>query len=225
MDYIKRNQKGGENPICSRPITRCGDIIMSEVSDAVGRMDTAAAVKAAEGMDEDEAEAAVREAVFKAEKEYTTGRTTFPKLMGTVKAAYEVREALGIPRPDLGRAVIATLDVHTEGRNLMTLLLGIEGFETDIVEEGMMPDDIAARCRQEGVTACVVSGEFASIDTKMRAVDHELRKLGIRDRIIFCCGGQPVSEEGARRAGADVFDQNGAESVRKLRDAVLARKA
>lgn len=198
---------------------------MSEVSDAVGRMDAAAAVKAAEGMDEDEAEAEVREAVFKAEKEYTTGRTTFPKLMGTVKAAYEVREALGIPRPDLGRAVIATLDVHTEGRNLMTLLLGIEGFETDIVEEGMMPDDIAARCKREGVTACVVSGEFASIDTKMRAVDHELRKLGIRDRIIFCCGGQPVSEEGARRAGADVFDQNGAESVRKLRNAVLARKA
>ncbi len=198
---------------------------MSEVSDAVGRMDAAAAVKAAEGMGRDEAEAEVREAVFRAEKGYTAGKTVFPKLMGTVKTAYEVREALGIPRPDLGKAVVATLDIHTEGRNLMALLLGIEGFETDIVEEGMMPDDIAARCRQDGVTACVVSGEFASIDTKMKAVDSELRKLGIRDRIVFCCGGQPVSEEGAKRAGADVFDQNGAESVRKLRDAVLARRA
>ncbi|MGI6009752.1 MAG: cobalamin B12-binding domain-containing protein [Methanomethylophilus sp.] len=197
---------------------------MAELSRAIEKGDMQAALEAARALGNEGAEAEMEELILDCERKYVKGTMNFPAMMGTVKKVYSVREELGIPRPDLGKAVVATLDIHTEGRNLMSLLLGIAGFETDIVEEGMMPDDIAQRCLPEEVTACVVSGEFSSIATKMKAVNDELTKLGIRDRIVYCCGGQPVSDSAAIKAGADVFDQNGAEAAKKVKDAVLARK-
>lgn len=160
-------------------------------------------------------------AITEAGKRYESGRLMFPQFMNTVRTAYAVREELGIPRPNMGKAVVAALDNHTEGRNTMALFLGIAGFETNIVEMGMMEDDIVGFCKEPDVTVCCVSGEFASVASKIKRIGDLLTEAGLRGKVIYNAGGMTVSEEAAERAGADVFSRSGAESTLLIKKKVL----
>ena len=203
---------------------------VEEIRKAVIGMDMKGALDAvkrtvSEGMSLEEADLeGIDGAIAEAGRKYESGKLMFPQFMNTVRAAYAVREELDIPRPDLGKAVVAALDVHTEGRNTMALFLGVAGFETNIVEMGMMEDDIVGFCKEPDVTVCCVSGEFASVSSKIKKIGDMLTEAGLRDRVVYNAGGMTVSEEAAERAGADVFSRSGAESVFLIKNKVLERK-
>ncbi len=163
-------------------------------------------------------------AITEAGRRYESGRIVFPQFMNIVRTAFAAREELDIPRPDLGKAVVAALDNHTEGRNTVALFLGIAGFETNIVEMGMMEDDIVGFCREPDVTVCCVSGEFASVSSKIKKIGDLLTGAGLRGKVVYNAGGTTVSEEAAERAGTDVFSRSGAESVFLIKKKVLERK-
>lgn len=203
---------------------------VNDVAEAVIRADPRSALDAvkktlSEGVSLEEIDSeGIDRGIVEAGKKYESGRLMFPQFMNTVRTAYMVREENDIPRPDLGKAVVAALDIHVEGRNLMATLLGIMGFETQIVEMGMMEDDIVGFCKAPDVTVCCVSGEFASVASKIRKIGEMLVSAGIKDRIVFNAGGMTVSEEAAMKGGADVFSTSGSEAAFLVKKKVLEKK-
>ncbi len=72
---------------------------------------------------------------------FRTGRVPMLQFM---KSMIEIKERAGVPsvEPELGKAVVAGRARHTEGRDIMAILLGAYGFETIVVDRDSSIEDI-----------------------------------------------------------------------------------
>lgn len=122
----------------------------------------------------------------------------------------------GHTRPELGRAVVSARDRHTEGRDLIAILLEMNGFEVVRVGPDTSLEDTVTLCADPDVTVLCVSVQSTARCTELRKVPGMLEGLGVREKIIFNAGGGPVSEAIAQECGCDVYSHEAVESVRKI---------
>jgi len=203
---------------------------MNDVEKAVRSRDSEAAVAAASDMLASGVSAnriyweGAYAAIYAAEKDAEIGKIGLPVLLQTVKVADAVKEAVKFEKPDLGRAITCTVDSHTDGRNLMALLLGIAGFDVVILEKDRTEIDVANFCAEPDVTVCTASAEFCTPGNKLKTLVQALKDEGVRDKVVFNAGGLPVTHAAAKDLGSDVHSDSAADSVKQILEMVMDRK-
>ena len=126
--------------------------------------------------------------------------------------------------PALGTAVVASFSRHTEGRDLISLLLEANGFKTIRVERDTSVEDIVRLCGDDDVTVLCLSVQATWDLENIRKADRLLKEAGIRDRILLNAGGGAVSEQVARKYGCDVFAETAVKTCKMIREAIAGKQ-
>ena len=142
-----------------------------------------------------------------------------------VVAAEVMKEGLKVVNPylkgnssdGLGKVVIATVegDYHDLGKNIVTSLLRVQGF--DVVDLGVdVPTDRIIDAVKEHQPAVVGMSALLTLTMpKMGEVIEALKMADLRQRVKVILGGTPVTEEFAESIGADHRAANALEGVKK----------
>ena len=120
----------------------------------------------------------------------------------------------------LGVAVFGTVkgDIHDLGKTLAKIIFEVEGFE--VVDLGV---DVSVEAFVEAVEKynARIIGVSALMTTTMieqRRVIEELKKKGLRGRVIVIAGGAPVTEEWVREIGADICGDDAFKALKKVKE-------
>ncbi len=155
-------------------------------------------------------------------EEFDSGRLP---LMLFMHRAHEIRDKYGGFTRDsrLGKAVVASMERHTGGRDLVACLLDIMGFDVIVTDIDLPLEGIVDLCRDPEVKAVCIS--ILMIHECRCAINlaERLKEEGIRDRIVYNAGGYAVTEEVAKQAGCDVFSLRAIEAVKMIKEEVLRK--
>lgn len=114
-----------------------------------------------------------------------------------------------------GRIVIGTVekDIHSLGKNIVKAGLIAAGFDvhdlgTDVPVENFVK-------KAEEINADIVASSTLMLSTMehMADIEEELKKAGIRKKVRTMIGGGPISEDFARRIGADAYAKDVKEAI------------
>ena len=142
--------------------------------------------------------------------EFSKGTAFLPELIAAGHAMSKAVEVIkggvpGLGLGDKGVFVIGTIfgDVHDIGKNIVKICLEGAGFRVVDLGTDVHPESFAQACREYkadlvGISA-LLSSTMLNIEQAIRAVRKESPKV----RILV--GGAPLTEEYARKLGADGF--------------------
>jgi 5-methyltetrahydrofolate--homocysteine methyltransferase len=129
-------------------------------------------------------------------------------------AARAMQAGLEILRPalvqsglnPLGKVAIGTVkgDLHDIGKNLVAMMLEGAGFEILDLGVDVAPETFLEAARS-GANMIGLSALLTTTMRNMEAVIRAIEEAGLRDRVKIIIGGAPVTDEFARRIGADAF--------------------
>lgn len=151
-----------------------------------------------------------------------------------VVAAEVMKEGLKIVNPylkgdsaeRLGKVVIATVegDHHDLGKNIVTSLLRVQGF--DVIDLGVdVPTDKIIDAVKEYQPAIVGMSALLTLTMpKMGEVIESLKKANLREKVKVILGGTPVTSEFAESIGADYKAVNALEGAKKCVEWVSAQE-
>ena len=131
-------------------------------------------------------------------------------------AMEEVRPALrGGGTPARAVVVLGTVrgDIHELGKNLAAVVFEAEGFEVVDLGVDVPPEKFAEAVEKYGARVVGMSALMTTTMLEQRNVIEELKRRGLRDRVIVVAGGAPVTEEWVREIGADVWGRDAFEAV------------
>ena len=147
-----------------------------------------------------------------------------PDVLMAAKAMYAGMEELkpllvrdGVPT--LGTIVIGTIqgDLHDIGKNLVSIMLRGAGFEVIDLGNDVAPQRFVEAARRHDARLIGMSALLTTTMPAMSQVVELIRKEGLAGRIKTIIGGAPVSEEFARRIGADAYGYDSASAVDLVR--------
>jgi methylmalonyl-CoA mutase cobalamin-binding domain/chain len=115
-----------------------------------------------------------------------------------------------------GKVLLATIqgDVHDIGKNMVNLMLTVNGF--DVVDLGVdvAPTKIIEKAEQEEVDIIGMSSLLTSCLPYMKDVVDLLKTKGLRDKYKVIIGGAAPTADYASKMGVDAQGHSAAEAVR-----------
>jgi len=136
-----------------------------------------------------------------------------------------MQDALEIVQPHIaveelrspGTLIIGTVkgDLHDIGKNMVIAMMRSAGFE--IVDLGVDVQKEAFADAVEKTDGKVIVAMSALLTTTMAYMEdvvRELEKRGLRQRVKVLMGGRPLTEELARKMGADGYAKDAVSAVR-----------
>ncbi|MGW8181792.1 MAG: cobalamin B12-binding domain-containing protein [bacterium] len=119
----------------------------------------------------------------------------------------------------LGKVLLATVqgDLHDIGKNMVGLMLKVNGFKVIDLGTNVSPADIVARAEQEGVDIIGMSALLTTCLPYMKDVCDFLEGKGIRDKYPVIIGGAATHPEIAEEIGANSHGGSAAEGVEKCK--------
>jgi len=126
----------------------------------------------------------------------------------------------------LGKVVIATVegDSHDLGKNIVTTLLGIYGFEVVDLGKDVPTDKIIDAVKECKPDILGLSALLVVTMPKMGEVIEVLKVAGLREKVKVIVGGSPVTPEFAESIGTDHCAANALEGVKKCMEWVTPRQ-
>lgn len=124
----------------------------------------------------------------------------------------------------LGKVIIGTVkgDLHDIGKNLVGMMIKGAGLEViDIGVDVSATKFIDAAEEQEADIICL-SALLTTTMPRMKEVIEELNFRGLRDKYIVLIGGAPVTEEYAKKIGADGYTPDASTAAEKAKELVSA---
>ena len=126
----------------------------------------------------------------------------------------------GEPQARLGKFILGTVegDLHDIGKNLVGIMLESVGFE--VIDLGV---DVPASAFIQAILEhkdCKMVGISALLTTTLGAMERTVDAIttaGLRSQVKIFVGGAPVTDEIARRMGADVYTPDAASAARTAR--------
>lgn len=119
-----------------------------------------------------------------------------------------------------GVVVIGTCagDIHDIGKGIVATMLRISGFEVYDLGRDVPPAKFVEKARE--VNADIIASSTLMTTTMMgqKAIEEELRKAGLRQKIKTMVGGAPVNQNWANKIGADAYGENASEAVQKAKE-------
>jgi len=143
-----------------------------------------------------------------------------PELLISARA---MKQALELIRPLLlaqgaqpvGRVAIGTVkgDLHDIGKNLVGLMLEGAGFEVINLGVDVTPDAFVNSVKTDAPDIIAMSALLTTTMPSMDATIAALESAGVRKQVKVMIGGAPVTEEYARKIGADGFADDASRAV------------
>lgn len=120
----------------------------------------------------------------------------------------------------IGKVVIGTVkgDIHDIGKTIVTTLLRSAGFEVIDLGVDVSAEKFIESIREADADILAMSALLTTTMPYMGEVVKGLEENGLRGKVTVIVGGAPLSEDYAKKVGADLYAVDAVEAVRKLRD-------
>jgi trimethylamine corrinoid protein len=158
--------------------------------------------------------------------EFESGDAFLPELL---MAAEAFNAAMEILNPEieaqrkqvtkLGTVLMSTVkgDVHNIGKNIVSTVLGINGFEVVDIGIDNSSLDIIQEAQKARADVIALSSLMTTTMPAQREVIEVLVEMNVRDRFLVMVGGGPVTEEWAEEIGADGYGRSAIQAVETAR--------
>lgn len=130
-------------------------------------------------------------------------------------AARAMEGSLGLLKPLLasaevqstGKVVLGTVqgDLHDIGKNLVGMMLEGAGFEIVDLGSDVSPEQFTQAVQEDKPDILAMSALLTTTMPAMKTTIEALEKAGLRGQVNVMVGGAPITEEYAKRIGADGF--------------------
>ncbi len=161
--------------------------------------------------------------------EFERGDVFLPELL---MAAEAFNAAMEILNPEIeaqkkqvasmGTVLVSTVkgDVHNIGKNIVTTVLGINGFKVVDIGTDNSPLTIIQEAGKAKADIIALSSLMTTTMPAQREVIEVLAEMGLRDRFLVMVGGGPVTQEWADEIGADGYGKSAIQAVETARKLV-----
>jgi corrinoid protein of di/trimethylamine methyltransferase len=114
-----------------------------------------------------------------------------------------------------GTVIIGTAkgDIHTIGKNILTMLLRLAGFKVHDLGEDVAATTFLEEARKLKADIIAISALMTSTMPGQRDVVNLLRDVGEREKHAVLVGGAPVTQEWSDRIGADGYSETASGAV------------
>jgi 5-methyltetrahydrofolate--homocysteine methyltransferase len=160
-------------------------------------------------------------------KLYEEGEFFVPEMLVAARA---MQAGLRILKPRLvaegsksgGRIVMGTVkgDLHDIGKNLVVMMFEGAGFEVQDLGVNVEPAAFV-KAVQEGAQVVGMSALLTTTMNNMQTTMEALNTAGVRSQVKVIIGGAPVTEDYARKIGADAFAPDASSAVRVVREMLV----
>lgn len=166
-------------------------------------------------------------AIEKAGDWFARGDYFLPELVASaeaMKAAMAVLEPAlreqKAERKVLGRVVLGTVqgDIHDIGKSIVGSMLSAAGFEVYDLGVDVPGETFVAKVREVGADILGLSALLTTTMPRQREVVELLAEKGLRDKVKVIVGGAPVTEDWARKCGADAYGEDAIRAVRVAKE-------
>lgn len=149
-----------------------------------------------------------------------------PELMDAADRAKVVSEQVLKPRlaqqgmgggEPRGKVVLCSVqgDLHDIGKNMVALMLQVNGFEVADLGVNVPPREALARAKETGATILGLSSLMTTSMPYMKECVELRDGLGMKDDFFVVVGGAPITERYSREIGADEYGSDAIEAVKK----------
>jgi len=117
-------------------------------------------------------------------------------------------------------AVFGTVrgDIHELGKNIAKALFEAEGFEVIDLGVDVPPERFAEVVESRKARVVGLSALMTTTMVEQARVIEELKRRGLRERVIVVAGGAPVTEDWVRKIGADVCGDDAFKALKKVKE-------
>lgn len=115
----------------------------------------------------------------------------------------------------IGKVVIGTVrgDLHDIGKNIVVTLLNAAGFEVIDLGVDVPPEKFVEAVKENSPDIVGMSALLTTTMIEMEEVIKALKEAGLRNKVKIIIGGAPITEEFARKIGADAAARDAVEGV------------
>jgi methylmalonyl-CoA mutase cobalamin-binding domain/chain len=126
-----------------------------------------------------------------------------------------------------GVVVVGTCqgDIHDIGKNMVALMLQVNGFDVVNLGTNVSPRQIIEAARQKRADIIALSSLLTPSMPYMRDVIELLKGWGLREQFRVVVGGAPITEKYARHIGADGFGADAVRAVNVCRELMALKRA
>ena len=119
----------------------------------------------------------------------------------------------------VGKVVLGTVhgDLHDIGKNLVGMMLEGAGFEVVDLGTDVQPQQFVDAVKQHQPDIVGMSALLTTTTKSMPMTITALTEAGLRDKIEFLVGGAPITDEFAKKIGADGFAADAGSAARAAR--------
>ncbi len=151
---------------------------------------------------------------------FSSGEYYVPEMLIAARA---MREGLALIKPRLlvgqvksaGSIVAGTVkgDLHDIGKTLVCMMLEGAGFDIKDLGTDVSPEKFVDIVRREKPNIVALSALLTTTMPNMQVTIQALEKAGLRNQVKVIVGGAPLTEDYARKIGADGFAADAARAV------------
>jgi 5-methyltetrahydrofolate--homocysteine methyltransferase len=144
-----------------------------------------------------------------------------PEMLVSARA---MQSGLAILKPHLaaggatpsGKVVIGTVkgDLHDIGKNLVGMMLEGSGFEIIDLGSDVTPEKFVQAVKDHNPQVIGMSALLTTTMPSMSNTIKALQEAGVREQVKVMIGGAPVTDEFAKRVGADGYSPDASSAVR-----------
>lgn len=116
-----------------------------------------------------------------------------------------------------GKVIIASVkgDLHDIGKNMVSLMLQVNGFEVIDMGVNIPPREILDRAKDQEVDIVGLSSLMTTSMPYMKEVVELRDGFGLKNKFSIIVGGAPITKNYSDAIGADAFGQDAVEAVQK----------
>jgi len=97
-------------------------------------------------------------------------------------------------------------DLHDIGKNIVGLMLKSHGFECIDLGVDVAPSKFVEMLKSTGANVVCMSALLTTSMIHFKEVIEAINAAGLRDNVLICVGGAPVTSSFAQQIGADIFE-------------------
>ncbi len=153
-------------------------------------------------------------------RRFQVGDCYVPEMLVSARA---MQDGLAILKPHLvegeikveGKVVAGTVkgDLHDIGKTLVCMMLEGAGFEILDLGTDVSPEKFVEAVKTSSPNIVAMSALLTTTMPSMQATISALQKTDLRNKVKVIVGGAPLTEEYARRIGADGFAPDASRAV------------
>ena len=154
-------------------------------------------------------------------KKFDQGEMFIPHVMVgaeiVAKSSEKIKPHLKADTQGKGKTVIIGTvygDVHDLGKNLVATMLSISNFDVIDLGKNISNDKYIEAILANNAQFCYLSALMTTTMFRQEELIKQLKEKGIRNQVKVIVGGAPISQDWARKIGADGYGVNAMDAVK-----------